>query len=713
MKSVPRWPRLVIAGILGAITLELTAAENPAALVPAAAPRTLVLAGRVDAFLAYVTTGTGKVGFEKIRADFDKDYLGLAFPPEPLTYGNPEPSERDSAKANRWRAAQDTCGLVAGVANAGALLWLGTGDERYLAKAKEFILKACDWSLDPSGWKKGPSVGATSILYNDEAHFRLWRKLPLAYDLLRDRFTPAELALIVAHFRARGVQSAAWVREGRVEKVRRNSLEGKPASHPIRFMAMTGLGALALWDDLPDESRDWWHLAYSFYRDRFPMWGGDDGGWAEGIAYWRGTIEHASFQDALVAIGDPLAYRTPFWKNTPYFLLYNVQPYRHSGFGDLSKAGKFSLEPASAEYLIHLSRVLDDGRLVTYAGLAEGSESPAEAGIGGLDRVYPTAEEFLVRNFTVAHLPVPSPVALDTLAPYRFFADVGWVSLHSALGRPKDDIHVTFKSSSYGSFSHSHADQNAFVLNAYGESLAINSGYREFHRSPHHKGWTWQTKSKNALLIDGLGQKAQDASAGGHIVQFDTGPRFERALGDATAAYQSLQPKGRVVSVLRDLVFIDRRYVVLRDRVELTTPGRITWQLHAERPITWDEEGIAQITGTAATLTARLASSAGVVWKATIKDRFDVPVDPGYTKNAPSGFGQTGAWDEQSHLLVETAEPSSRHVFYTVLWPERDGTPPSPPSAILATDKCLIVTRPDGKTDQLDFRGDTLSLTSP
>lgn len=713
MKSVPRWPRLVIAGILGAITLELTAAENPAALVPAAAPRTLVLAGRVDAFLAYVTTGTGKVGFEKIRADFDKDYLGLAFPPEPLTYGNPEPSERDSAKANRWRAAQDTCGLVAGVANAGALLWLGTGDERYLAKAKEFILKACDWSLDPSGWKKGPSVGATSILYNDEAHFRLWRKLPLAYDLLRDRFTPAERALIVAHFRARGVQSAAWVREGRVEKVRRNSLEGKPASHPIRFMAMTGLGALALWDDLPDESRDWWHLAYSFYRDRFPMWGGDDGGWAEGIAYWRGTIEHASFQDALVAIGDPLAYRTPFWKNTPYFLLYNVQPYRHSGFGDLSKAGKFSLEPASAEYLIHLSRVLDDGRLVTYAGLAEGSESPAEAGIGGLDRVYPTAEEFLVRNFTVAHLPVPSPVALDTLAPYRFFADVGWVSLHSALGRPKDDIHVTFKSSSYGSFSHSHADQNAFVLNAYGESLAINSGYREFHRSPHHKGWTWQTKSKNALLIDGLGQKAQDASAAGHIVQFDTGPRFERALGDATAAYQSLQPKGRVVSVLRDLVFIDRRYVVLRDRVELTTPGRITWQLHAERPITWDEDGIAQITGTAATLTARLASSAGVVWKATKKDRFDVPVDPGYAKGAPSGFGQTGAWDEQSHLLVETAEPSSRHVFYTVLWPERDGTPPSPPSASLATDKCLIVTRPDGKTDQLDFRGDTLSLTSP
>lgn len=714
VKLLPRQLLLLLTCLLSAHAPLRGAETDPATLVPATAPRTLVLAGRADAFRTYVATGEGRIGFEKIRADFDAEYLRLAFPPEPLTYGDPEPSKRDSAKADRWRAAQDTCGLVAGVAEAGALLWLGTGDERYLEKAKEFILKASAWSLDPSGWKKGRSPGATSIDYNDEAHFRLWRKLPLAYDLIRERFTPAERALIVAHFRTRGAQSAAWVRAGRVEKVLRNSLEGKPASHPIRFMAMTGLGALALWDDLPAEARDWWSLAYGFYRDRFPMWGGDDGGWAEGIAYWRGTIEHAAFQDALVAIGDPLAYRTTFWKNTPYFLLYNVQPYRHSGFGDLSNAGKFNLEPASAEYLIHLSRVLGDGRLVTYANLAEGSESPAEAGIHRLDRVYPTAEEFLVRNFTVAHLPVPPPAPLQPLPPYRFFADVGWVSLHSALGRPQDDIHVTFKASPYGSFSHSHADQNAFILNAYGESLAINSGYREFHRSPHHQGWTWQTKSKNALLIDGLGQKPQDIAATGRIVKFDTGARFEHALGDATAAYQSLQPKGRVKSVLRDLVFIDRRYVVIRDRVELATPGRITWQLHAERPIAWDAEAAgARITGAKATLTARLVAPAGVTWKATLKDRFDVPVDPKYTGGAPSGFGKTGAWSEQSHLLVETTEPTTRHLFYTVLWPERDGAPQTAPSARLTADNILLVTKPDGQRDQLDFRGDTLAVTSP
>nr|MCU0792220.1 heparinase [Opitutaceae bacterium] len=116
--------------------------------VPANAPRTLVLAGRADDFRAYVTSGPGRVAFEKLRADFDAEFIDLAFPAEPTTYGDPEPKTRDSAKADRWRADQDTAGLVSGVAEAGALLWLGTGEPRYLAKAKEFLLKSTEWSLD-------------------------------------------------------------------------------------------------------------------------------------------------------------------------------------------------------------------------------------------------------------------------------------------------------------------------------------------------------------------------------------------------------------------------------------------------------------------------------------------------------------------------------------------------------------------------------------
>ena len=62
----------------------------------------------------------------------------------------------------------------------------------------------------------------------------------------------------------------------------------------------------------------------------------------------------------LLAIGDPLAYDSPFWKNSPYFALYNVQPYLHTIFGDTSNAGRFNLDPNVADYLEHLARVFQE-----------------------------------------------------------------------------------------------------------------------------------------------------------------------------------------------------------------------------------------------------------------------------------------------------------------------------------------------------------------
>ena len=112
-----------------------------AAYVPARAPRTTVLADRRAAFREYCTTGEGARAFRKIKSDFDKEYLRFQFPAEPLTYGDPEPKLRTSDKADKWRAAQDLCGRVSGVAEAATLLWLVNGEEQYLAKAKEFLLK--------------------------------------------------------------------------------------------------------------------------------------------------------------------------------------------------------------------------------------------------------------------------------------------------------------------------------------------------------------------------------------------------------------------------------------------------------------------------------------------------------------------------------------------------------------------------------------------
>lgn len=688
-----------------AATFPLSADERH---VPASAPRTGVLAGRTEAFRAYVTSGEGAIAFAKVKADFDAHYLNLPLPAEPLTYGDPSPSRRTSEVADKWRDVQDLTGLVAGVAEAATYCWRVTGEEKYLAKAKEFLVGSSRWHLSPD-WRNGPIVGATCITYNDEGHFRLWRKLPLVYDQLRDELTPAEKQTVLAHFRERGRLSVEWIeRQGNISKIVRNSIAADLSSHPVRFMPMTGLTALALWDDLP-ETREWWAFAYRFYRDQFTPWGGDDGGWAEGVAYWRGTIEHAFFQDALLAIGDPLAYASPFWKNSPYFAVYNVQPYLATSFGDVPNAGKFNLEPASAEYLLHLARVQQDGFLRAYVDLqTDPRPRPTARGLGKLDRTYPTTLEFVVRNFLSSSKPLPAPRDLSALPAARWFRDIGWVSLHSALGRPNDDLHVTFVSSPYGSFSHSHAQQNAFVLNAYGESLAIKSGLREWHNSPHHNQWVRQTVSMNALLIDGQGQKTQSKAATGRITRFEQTPRTVWTTGDATVAYATLQPKGRVQQVTRDLVFVDSRYLVIRDHVRLADPGKVTWLLHTERTLAWDGEHSRAFSrnGNAA-LTAHLLGTSP--WNARVDEGFPVAVDPRYV-SGEANYTTTAEWNlKQNHLYAETADAANEHVIFAVLWPEKQGTAPAD-LRVSRDGATLTVQRPDGRTDVLTLNDDSLDL---
>lgn len=693
------YPALLGTAVLLLTAVPAHAASDPASVVPAHAPRTMILHGQHDAFREYCLHGEGADTWARIKRDLDERFMGEPFPAEPVTYGDPDPATRDTYKADKWRHAQDVCGRVAGLAEAAALAWRVTGEERYLEKAREFLLKASTWHFDPD-WRSGDVPGATDIEYNDEANFRLWRKLPLVYDQIRDELTEAERRQILDHFRIRGTRTVEWIRASNIAGLKRNSLEVEPRSHPVRFMAMVGLTALALWDDLPELAHDWWAFAYTFYRDQFSPFGGDDGGWAEGNAYWRGTFEHAIFQDALLAIGDPLAYASPFWKNTPYFAVYNVQPYLHTIFGDASNAGHFNLEPVVAEYLRHLGRVQQDGYLITYASLVDDPRTPpSKMGLGKLDRTYPTAAEFLIRNFIGSAFPLPEPRPLSELPPYRYFSDIGWVSMHSALGDPANDIHITFKSSPYGSYSHSHADQNAFILNAYGEGLAINSANREFHRSPHHQHWTWQTRSKNAVLIDGLGQKSQDKHATGKITRFEVGDRYALATGDARVAYNTLQPFDKVKRATRDLVFIDQRYLVIRDVVHIADGATLAWRLQAEQSQGWDNlRQTGFILGEKATLTTKFISP-DHEWAATITDRYPVPIDPRYF-NGETYTWVTARWRNHVTLNLESMAPARRYVIYAVLWPEKNGLPARHLDATLE-DGVLIVHRPDGKVDQI------------
>ena len=113
--------------------------------------------------------------------------------------------------------------------------------------------------------------------------------MPLVYDQIREELSAEEREAVINSFRVRGNLSVQWIKEAGVLRLERNKpMDLRHISHPVRFMAMTGNASLALWDELP-EAREWYTFAYEWYRDIFTPFGGDDGGWAEGIAYWRGV----------------------------------------------------------------------------------------------------------------------------------------------------------------------------------------------------------------------------------------------------------------------------------------------------------------------------------------------------------------------------------------------------------------------------------------
>jgi hypothetical protein len=174
------------------------------------------------------------------------------------------------------------------------------------------------------------------------------------------------------------------------------------------------------------------------------------------------------------------------------------------------------------------------------------------------------------------------------LPPDKWFRDVGWVAIQRDLQDPEKHIQFVFKSSPYGSLSHSHGDQNAFLLYAYGEDLAIQSGHYVAFNSTMHREWRRQTRSKNAVLIGGKGQyadrdKALAKKAHGRIVEVREAVDHVFIRGDATEAYAVANPD--VLAAERDVYFAHDSYFVFVDRVECREAAPIEWLLHTAGPL--------------------------------------------------------------------------------------------------------------------------------
>lgn len=495
-----------------------------------------------------------------------------------------------------------------------ALAYALTGERRFGEEARRRLVHYASW--DPEG--------PTSMFHNDEAGMDIAMRGPRTFDWIWDLLSEEERQKCIEVFR---------IRLGQIRELhRRLPFESRTyGSHQGRMVGFLGEGSIVFAHEIP-EAKQWLDYILTIMWSVYPAWGSADGGWAQGMSYWRAYIGML-VPFAMVLQDYDVPYdRKPFLENTGYFGLYCAPPFskvRPYGDGHEGRVGG-----GDGQLLYQLSSVYRNPYFRWYAETIGSGPGSGAASLIALD------------------VPVEAKPPSD-LPQARNFPRIGWVAMHSNLAEPENNVHFMLKSSPYGSYSHSHASQNAFIINGFGEPLAISSGYYQRYGSPHHSGWTRETRAHNSITVDGIGQKQRSMAAGCHIADFDNTEHFAYAVGDATDAYE-----GRLKRFLRYVLFARPDYFVIYDDLESAQASQYEWWLHAKSRMSIDEaQQSVTVSEGEARLLVRLVAPAGLRMEQT--DQFDVqPLN-----NAAN----------QWHFTASTTEKAAEARFLTALVPYRAG----------------------------------------
>lgn len=436
-----------------------------------------------------------------------------------------------------------------------ALIWLKTGNNDALSEARRRALNLA--ALPPNG--------TTSYRAHDQAGRAVAWALALTYDWLYDRWTPAERQMLLAAIRPRVVDMLAPVTQDNPYGLDSGKkLDSWPYdSHGVLTLAKLSVICTVLAGEDPLFNQCYADVVPRYLARPIP-WGGDDGGYANGTGYaqWDVLYNHFDVWDMLrTALGVNL-WDTPWAKGYVDYIAYFLPPGAPTGlFGDGAEDNWSNLWATQAKaYATQLPSPLADW----YARNEKGEQSLPFAFLQGPQRNWSAVSSLLPSG-------IPQAIHL---------ASIGWVAMHSDLA-DMNRTSVYFKSSPYGSYNHSHADQNSFVIHSKGKALAIDSGYYDEYGSAHWKDWYKQTRAHNAITYDGgLGQKVDSMDAKGRITQFKTTPVYDITTGDATPAYG-----GALTRAVRTLVYLRPGTLLVHDSLASATPRTWEWNIHALNPI--------------------------------------------------------------------------------------------------------------------------------
>lgn len=443
----------------------------------------------------------------------------------------------------------------------------------YLVSGEDvFARAACRRMASISRWDP---EGSSHLPHNDEAHMSVIWNGSNACDWVWDRFTEQEREAVVAQFRRRGqITFDHMHNRGSYGVTRFDSHAGRE----IVFLAHI---ALVFHEHIP-EAQAWLEWLRPVLCGIWPIWAGDDGAWAEGPSYGLAYVTIMTmFASALKrGIGVDL-YRKPFWKNHALWRQYCLPPYAEwMGFGDHTErwAGTWR---SNADLVDLIGRETGTAEFTEYVKAfraeAEEMQTPAERRSSGVLSQLVLAGPVQTR---------PPSDADGTIL--RVFPAAGWCAVRTHLNDPARDVAMIFRSSPLGAISHSHANNNDFILHAGGKVMAMPSGYYIGYGSDHHTHWVWHTKSHNCVTLSDASQIMRSHDSLGSIENAFEDERLAYFAGIADASYSDRAERCR-----RHVFFLKaKRCFVMIDEF-VAVPGidsALQWNIHSWNRFSVDEE---------------------------------------------------------------------------------------------------------------------------
>jgi hypothetical protein len=433
------------------------------------------------------------------------------------------------------------------------------GNDEYGQLAKKILLECAEW--DPKG--------ATGYRYNDEAGMPYAYYFSRAYTFVNDLLAESEKQKCREMMKIRGDEM--------YQHLYPRHLWRPYSSHSNRAWHFLGEVGIAFLDEIEDAD-DWIWFSMNVFRNVYPVWSDEDGGWHEGVSYWSSYINRFTWwADVMRASMDINAYDKPYFSQAGYFAMYLMPPGKvGGGFGDGATRRK-------ASQLVPLM-----SQLAAQAGNAHwqwyvdqmGGARPTGGYIG----------------FVRGMLPEVAAEAPADLPTSRLFKGIGQAALNTTLLDAEQDVQVIFKSSPMGTRSHGNAANNSFVLWAYGQRLLTRTGHYYMYGGPHHRDWVWSTRSLNNITVSGYEQVKRSSDALGRTVDFATTAVLDGVVGEAAEAYVDDSGQSPLERYTRTVVFVKPELVIVYDRLLAREPASYEYWLHSSEKFAIDEPSNMQVT---------------------------------------------------------------------------------------------------------------------